>query len=272
MNNESKRQWLNPAAEAYEKYIVTAWMSEWAEALVEMSSVGLGKQVLDAACGTGIVSRKIIPRCGANCQIIGLDVSKEMIQAAEHYANLEGMNTIEWRQGDIIQMPFSDDTFDIVFCQQGLQFSPDPLLALQEMRRVMKPGGQLALSVWRSIDRQPYFLALMQGIESCLGKVTAEFFHAPFVLYDREKLQAIIEKSGFRNISFRIEIKVSRYLAVQEFLTGYLAATSIAAKIASLPDMDRAKMMDDIIQALQPYTDDFGLAAPMESHLILAEK
>lgn len=272
MNNEPKNQWINPAAEAYEKYIVAAWMSEWAEALVKISRVEPGKQVLDTACGTGIVSRKIISHCGTNCKIVGLDLSEEMIQAAEYYANLEGMISIEWRQGDIIRMPFGDDEFDIVFCQQGLQFSPDPLLALQEMRRVLKPGGQLALSVWRSLDRQPYFLALMKGIESFCGKETADFFHAPFILHDREKLHALIEKSGFRNISFRLEIKVSRYPTIQEFLTGYLAATSISGKITALPDKDRAKMIEDIIQFLQPYTDDFGLAAPMESYLITAEK
>jgi len=70
--------------------------------------------------------------------------------------------SIEWLEGSAVKMPLPDASFDAVVCQQGLQFFPDKAAALSEMRRVLKRGGRLALSCWRSIEHTPGYLVLEQ--------------------------------------------------------------------------------------------------------------
>ncbi|ELY49923.1 class I SAM-dependent methyltransferase [Natronorubrum bangense] len=85
---------------------------------------------------------------------MGLDINEGMLAvAAEIAADL--LHSIEWRQGDATELPFSDESFDVVCCQQALQFFDDPGAPVREMRRVLEPGGRVVLSVWRPLDYQP---------------------------------------------------------------------------------------------------------------------
>jgi ubiquinone/menaquinone biosynthesis C-methylase UbiE len=61
---------------------------------------------------------------------------------------------VEWQHGSALDMPFSDGDFDVVLCQQGLQFFADRAVAMREIARVLAPGGRLAANVWGAIDRQ----------------------------------------------------------------------------------------------------------------------
>ena len=76
---------------------------------------------------------------------------------------------IEWVEGNAMSMPLPDAAFDAVVCQQGLQFIPDKLAALHEMRRVLAPGGRLVLSVWRSVAHAPGFRVLEEALARRIG-------------------------------------------------------------------------------------------------------
>ena len=266
------QQLIRAGAEAYERYIVSAWMGEWAEALVDSAGIEPGARLLDVACGTGVVARKAAPLVGPGSRIVGLDNNEGMIRAAKHFANRDGMNDLEWRQGDAAAMSFDDGEFDTVLCQQGLQFFPDPTEALKEMGRVLAPGGTLAISVWRSLDRNPYFKILADVIESRLGKQSAAVFHASFSLGNREEVRSLLGDAGFCDIRIRLEVKVARYPSVDEFLPGYLSAIPIAAEIAAMNEADRAEVLRSVTVLLHDYIDDDGLAAPVECHMVTARK
>lgn len=94
--------------EAYERYIVSAWMGEWAQVLVDIAEVRPGARLLDVACGTGVVARKAAPLAGPGGRVVGLDYNREMIRAAKHFAKLDGMDGLEWRQCDAASMPFGN--------------------------------------------------------------------------------------------------------------------------------------------------------------------
>ncbi len=112
--------------------------------LVRFAELGAGQQVLDVACGTGVVA---ITAARAGARVTGLDLTPELLQRARENAELAGVE-IEWHEGDVEQLPFPDRSFEVVFSQFGHMFAPRPDVAIAEMLRVLKPGGTIAFSTW----------------------------------------------------------------------------------------------------------------------------
>ena len=140
------------APELYEKYLVPAITTKWADDLVGRAQPRAGEEVLDAACGTGVVARSA-SRCMLRGYVTGLDLNKRMLAVARTIVS-EGA-PIDWIEGSALDLPFPAGKFDLVFCQLGLQFFPDQNRALREMRRVLSPSGRVALSVYSPIERTP---------------------------------------------------------------------------------------------------------------------
>ncbi len=112
--------------------------------LVRRASPRAGQRVLDVACGTGVVA-VTAARLGA--RVTGLDLTPELLERARENARIAGVE-IEWHQGDVEQLPFTDGTFDMVLSQFGHIFAPRPDVAIAEMLRVLKPGKTIAFSTW----------------------------------------------------------------------------------------------------------------------------
>lgn len=112
--------------------------------LVEYAGVQEGQAVLDLACGTGVVAVTAARR-GARVQ--GLDLSPVLLAHARESAAQAGV-VIEFSEGDAEDLPYPDDSFDVVLSQFGHMFAPRPEMAVREMLRVLRPGGRLAFSTW----------------------------------------------------------------------------------------------------------------------------
>jgi len=112
--------------------------------LAHHAGIAGGMRVLDVACGTGVVA-VTAARMGA--RVTGLDLTPELLEVARTNAALAGV-TIDWREGDVEQLPFDAGAFDVVVSQFGHMFAPRPDVAIGEMLRVLKPGGTIAFSTW----------------------------------------------------------------------------------------------------------------------------
>src|SRR5512134_3236942 len=108
-------------AVSYESYMVPSLFAPWASYLIQRANPQLGECVLDIACGTGIVARKVASRVGSQGIVIGLDVNPDMISMARAAADRDHV-AIEWLTGPAEQLPFPHESFDLVFCQFGLMF------------------------------------------------------------------------------------------------------------------------------------------------------
>jgi ubiquinone/menaquinone biosynthesis C-methylase UbiE len=128
------------AAEIYERHMVPAIFGPWAEDLLALATPLPGERVLDVACGTGVVARLVAQRVGPSGTVVGFDLNPGMLTVARSLPPPSGAR-IEWREGNVSAIPLPDATFDLVLCQQGLQFFPDRSAALREMRRVWGPVG-----------------------------------------------------------------------------------------------------------------------------------
>jgi ubiquinone/menaquinone biosynthesis C-methylase UbiE len=133
--------------ELYERFLVEPLFRPFAEELLNRASLRPQDRLLDVACGTGIVARLAQQVIRAPGVVVAVDASPGMLAVARSVAP-----AIEWREGDAARLPFaSDPSFDVVTCHQGLQFFRDKPAALQEMHRVLAPGGRLAIGTWRSV-------------------------------------------------------------------------------------------------------------------------
>lgn len=112
--------------------------------LVKHARVRSGQRVLDVACGTGVAA-VTAARLGA--QATGLDLTPALLERASENAQIAGVH-IDWHEGDAESLPFENGAFDVVLSQFGHIFAPRPEVAVQEMLRVLKPGGTIAFATW----------------------------------------------------------------------------------------------------------------------------
>jgi ubiquinone/menaquinone biosynthesis C-methylase UbiE len=271
MSQLSGWQLSGSASEAYERYIVQAFMQGWTHGLLDVATLAVGTRVLDVACGTGVVAREAASRVGKHGQVVGVDLNAGMLAMARTLPHPSGVS-IEWKEGNVTALPLQEASFDVVICQQGLQFFPDKPAALRDMRRVLVPTGHLVLSVWRRISHCPWQRAVADALERHVGADAATGIRAAFALADREELRSLITAAGFRTVRIRIDSQMIRYPSLEEFVPGYLSATPVAGMVAKLDELTRAAILEEVKTSLQPYIDDDGLAAPIEAHVLVANK
>src|SRR5262245_34608362 len=240
MTESSGWQLRGSAAEAYERYIVQAFMQGWTHALLERANLAAGARVLDVACGTGVVARLVATRVGQKGRVVGVDLNTGMLATARMLPQSLSGAAVEWREGNVTALPFPEAAFDAVLCQQALQFFPDKPAALRDMRRVLVSTGQLVLSVWRSIAHCPWLRAVADALERHVSPAAALGIRGAFALADKEELRALINAAGFRAVRNRIDSQVIRYPSLKEFVSGYLSATPVAQVAATRDEPTRA--------------------------------
>jgi ubiquinone/menaquinone biosynthesis C-methylase UbiE len=269
MRPQEQWQVRGNAPEAYEHYLVPTLFAPWAVDLVERMALQPGERVVDVACGTGIVARLAALRVSPAGAVTGLDLNPGMLSMARSFSPPADV-TMEWREGGALALPFANASFNVVLCQQGLQFFPDRLAAIREMHRVLVPGGRLGLSVWRPLRQNPYMAALGDAVERRVNAEVATGLRTVCAMGDAEALRSLLLQAGFRDARICIQILLMRFASVETFLPGQFAATPFAGAIAALDVNARTALLEDVRMALRSYTDDAGVAVPNEAHVALA--
>ena len=239
-------QQSNPAR-VYEENGVPRQFRPFGEDLVARAAPQPGERVLDLACATGIVARLVAPRVAPGGTVTGLDVSPAMLAIARERAEAEGV-AVTWDQGDAAVLPYADGAFDLLFCQQGLQYFPDKPAALRELRRVLAPGGRALVSVWAM---EPPFLAAYNRVtERHLGVPVAA---ALFSLTDVEELRALLVGAGFTAVELAEAERIIRQPPLGEFVrNGARSMATMVRALAALPPGEIEAKADGIAAELAP--------------------
>jgi len=274
MTQRAPREWrlVGDMAENYERYLVPAVFRPWATDLLDLAAPRQGECVLDVACATGIVARLAAERVGAIGKVVGLDLNPAMLAVAGSVTP-EGAS-IEWRQANAEDMPLADAAFDLVLCQQGLQFFPNKPVALREIHRVLTPGGRLALSVWRDIQHIPGYTAFADALERYVSPESAAFFYMTASLDSSEELQSLMEGEGFQEVTVRSASRKLHFSSPEAFVWEVVQSTPLAwmTAVAQSDDSTRESVVNEVAARLHPYVDDEGLAFPIEARVVTAQK
>ena len=178
-------------AEVYEEEFVPALFRPFAGAVLDAAAVARGQRVLDVACGTGVLARAAAARVEPGGSVTGLDANPDMLAVARR---LDA--SIEWLHGRAESLPLSDAGFDAVVSQFGFMFFDDRVAALREMKRVLRPGGRLAVAVCDAVERSPGYGALAKLLQTLFGARVADAFRAPFAIGDAARLHALAAQAG----------------------------------------------------------------------------
>lgn len=258
------------AAEIYERFLVPPLFAPWADDLIDRAMVGPGDRVLDVACGTGIVARRAAARTGAGA-VTGLDISRGMLAVART-TETDGPD-ITWVEGDALRLPFPDRSFEVVFCQQGLQFFPDRRQAIAEMYRVLVPGGRVAISVWRGVEDNPYGEAVATAVARRVGNAAAGEVRSPFSAAVGDGLADLLTGAGFTEVraeTVTLPMREPDLPALVE--ADVMAYPATGAAIAAWPASRRRALVAEIVEAMAEYEGEGAWAVPFRSMVATARK
>lgn len=259
------------AAEAYESFLVPVIFRGLADRLVAAAEIRPGDQVLDVACGTGVVARTVARHVGPGDAVAAIDVNPDMLATARE-ASGEVTPTIAFQQGDVMNLPFEDGAFDVVLCQQAVQFFPDRVAALREMARVTSTGGRVVFSVLRSLDRHPVYEIFARALGEHAGTDAAAMMRSPFALGDREALRTSAHDAGLRDVTVQVSISEERFPSVAELVHWEAASSPLATELARLDAEGQAALVAQLERDLSPYLDDLGLVFHNETHIVTATR
>lgn len=254
--------------EMYERWLAGPLFRPWAEMTLAEIALSPGDRVLDIACGTGIVARVARERLGKAGYVVGIDVSPDMLAVARTVAS-----DIDWREGNANALPLHEtEQFDVVVCQQGLQFFPDKAAAAAQMRHALANGGRLAVSTWRTDDEIPFFRELRRVAERQLGTIADQRYG----FGDTSVLETLLREAGFHDVQSRPVSRTIRFEDGGAFLrlnTMALVGMSDAGK--TMGDLDRKRVVEAIVSesahVLHSYTDGTGLAFQLSTNLATAK-
>lgn len=257
------------SADAYEQYLVPAIFDAMGRRLVAAAEVQPGDRVLDVACGTGVVARTAARRLGSTGSVTGVDVNPDMLATARR-SSAHVAPPIGWREADVAALPFDDDAFDVVLCEEAVQFFGDRVAALREMRRVATPGGRVAFSVLRSVEHNPVYAIVAQALGDHASAAAEQMMRSPFALGDADVLRVAARDAGLTDIRVRIAINEERFDSVAEFVRQEAASSPLAGPLGALAEDRRAALVASLERQLAPHLDDIGLAFHNETHIVTA--
>jgi len=257
------------AADMYERNMVPAIFEPFAADLLARAELKQGERVLDAACGTGIVSRLAWPKVAPTGRVVGLDVNAGMLEVLGRVLRERGAD-VEWMEGNVSEMPVSDGEFDVVICQHGLQYFPDRPSALKEMHRVLDEGGRLILNVWRPVQFNAGHAVFADVLERYVGEEAAATRRAPFKLSDRDEIRALVTDAGFHDVVVNLTTRVARFASAEAMIRIMIAGTPLGNTMNDSNPELLETIIDEVTVGLADFVDDTGLAIPMQGWVVTA--
>lgn len=238
--------------------------TEMSKAMLDAVKLEPGQRVLELACGAGGLGLAAAELVGETGEVVLSDVAPEMTAIAAARAEQRGLANVTALDLDLERIEQPDDSYDAVLCREGIMLVPDPVVAAREIRRVLRPGGRLAVSVWGPRERNPWLGAMLDAVSAQFG---AEFpppgMPGPFALDGRDKLQAVLADAGFDEIEIS---EIETPWSGASFDQWWLVTAALAGPLAKVLEAQPPEAIEAIRaharEALAPYETADGLEVP----------
>ena len=247
--------------------ILARLFTPWAHDLIDRLAPPPGCAALDVACGPGTVSRVLAARIGPRGQVVAADVSPAMLEIARAKPSDPDSAPIEWIEAPAAPLPLPDSSVDIVTCQQGLQFFPDKIGALAEMRRVLRPGGRAGVAVWTRVEDQIMVL-LRDAIANVISAEIADRYTGPFSLAGDDAAE-YARRAGFENVALeRVTLPAALAGGAQELFDTW-PASGVAATIQALDQATRDELFVETARLARPAQDATALRGSLTASVMI---
>ncbi|QUC65751.1 methyltransferase domain-containing protein [Nitrosopumilus sp. K4] len=238
--------------------------------LVDLVMVEKGDKVLDVACGTGVVTKRLGEKVGKTGYVIGVDTSITAIKIAKKINNKHNLHFVNV---DAEKFSFKEK-FDAVTCQYGLFFFPDAKRALKNMKNSLKETGTLGISVHGHKDRVPFFGNILDAVT----KYIPDYIPPGTPSLDRygtkKALRDEVKNAGFKKISVRDFVFKFTPGSFDDYWTNYLryVAKPIKEKLNSLEKSQRKELKESVRENTKKHTKRNGIIEFPWEVLILTAK
>jgi len=245
------------------------------QALIEYAGIREGQSVLDVAGGAGEPSLTIAETVGPTGSVMCTDAVLAMVEAAQSEAKRRGLTNMEFRQCPAEALPFAAHSFDVAVSRLGIMFFADPVAAVREMLRVVKPDGALALAVWGKSEINP-FCYLITGVIDRHVKGAVVDPNAPnaFRFAETGKLSGVLTEAGAidvdeRVFSFNIEAPLS---PLQFWALRSQTSDTLREKLARLPATQQTEIASEVEEAVKEFFPDNRMKFPAQMIIATGKK
>ena len=254
-----QRYGWDKAAPYYESYW-SAQLRPAQDRLMQMAALQPGERVLDVACGTGLVTFRAAAAVGPEGSVVATDISKEMVLHIQATAAAQGLDHVSARRAHAEEAVFAAVSFDIVLCALGLMYVPDPVAALREMRRVLKPGGRAVAAVWGA-RRNCGWAEIFPIVDS---RVQSEVCPMFFQQGTGDNLRTEMTTAGFTNVQVDRLSTVLEYDSADAALGAAFVGGPVAMAYSHFDPQTRAEAHAEYLESIERFKRGAGYAIPGE--------
>jgi ubiquinone/menaquinone biosynthesis C-methylase UbiE len=247
------------------------WRAQLAEALTPVRSWLIralgpkpGETVLELGAGTGETGFAAAAILGDNGRLISTDFSPEMVEVARRRGDELALGNVDYRGIDAERIELESGSVDGVLCQSAYMLVADPAAALAETRRVLRPGGRLALSVWGAPERNPW--------ASIGGMILIERGHIPppepgapgvFSMASEERTRALLDGAGFGSVrTAEVPVRFA-FRSLEDYEQWIIdVGGPLAVLVRGLPEGEREVLRARLSEAFVPFATDGGYELP----------
>jgi ubiquinone/menaquinone biosynthesis C-methylase UbiE len=239
------------------------WQEQLAPArngLLALAALARGERVLDLACGTGLVTLDAARSVGPEGSVLGTDLSGQMIAIARQRAAEQQLSNVTFQRMDAETLDLPDASFDVVLCALGLMYLPNPQRAMQEWKRVLKPGGRVVIAVWGkrvNCGWSPVFPIVDAEVET---DVCPLFFS----LGEPDALTQLCSDAGFQRLRQQRIATVLSYANAEEACDAAFVGGPVALAWSRFEAPVRARARARYRHAIEPWRRSQGYRIPGE--------
>ena len=242
------------------------------EALIDALDVQPGERVLDVASGTGEPALTLARRLHGKAEIVGTDSAEPMAQVAQSKVEQQGLKNIQFRAMPAERLDFPDNSFDKVLCRFGVMLFEDSQQGLNEMCRVLKPGGRVALAVWGTPETMPTMYWSYQVLKDRLPEELHPPVHKVTSLGAPGRLEGMMAKAGFDRIDVASQVFNYSFPSFDAFWDTLEASDVLKQQYDALPPEQHAGIRDEVGRFAEDFITDHGFVVPHQYLLAAATK